>query len=529
MSEVQTPLNWTDSRPDLAAIGQAILKLDPRAIETPPTGASSVPDIVVERMHGLTDWVAQVRSPARGWPSDVPPTPENLAPYALEEAYDVLEALKTAPFGRPGPSPSVDRRGGARTAPTIAPGPIAVHDLLSRLLWLVLGSAEPLVAWLGGVPARLAADPRREAVGTARVVVGLEVRSEAGTCYCDLTGDRPFASQTTPCTLSDLSATLHSEGIAGGQRPFAVGDLLDRLRRAIVSHARELAPLFEPTSVELFAPGGRWHSGQVRLYLQVEFISHDPVAENDECRSPLHELAIAPVSPEQIDTDRPLRQATLQRFSPLLRELGHSATTDPNPFDPAPDSPLCQVVAIASQLADCSENQLPGAFSVSKGQPIPLDDFVRRLFWQCLAGAYEMMQLLTGIQGRVLQPERSWQTGTLRLVGLLRIEAPGSSWEVDLATGEVVGSGDRPASGQDNRVAPKSAIDADECDWCRQPILTEVLLSRAIARVRARSLQMTVLERALFAGDPFPIHLHRPDRQHESSALELRFVLELLP
>jgi hypothetical protein len=529
MSEAQTPLNWTDSRPDLAAIGQAILKLDPRANETLPTGASSVPDIVVERMHGLTDWVAQVRSPARGWPSDVPPTPENLAPYALEEAYDVLEALKTAPFVRPEPSLTVDRRDGSRTPPTIAPGPISLHDLLSRLLWLVLGSAEPLLAWLGGVRARLAADPRREAVGTAQVVVGLEVRTEAGACYFDLTGDRPFASQTTPCTLSDLSATLYSEGMGGGYRPFAVGDLLDRLRRAIVSHAPELAPWFEPTSVELFAPGGRWHSGQVRLYLQVEFISHDPAAENDERPSLLHELAIAPVSPEQIDTHRPLRQATLQQFAPLLRQLAQNATTDGNSFDPSPDSPLCQVVAIASQLADCSENQLPGAFSVSKGQPISLDDFVRRLFWQCLAGAYEIMQLLAGVQGRVLQPERSWQGGTLRLVGLLRIEVPSSSWELDLATGEAVGNTVRTGSGHENRVAPKSVICAPECDWCRQPILTEVLLSRAIARLRARSLQMTVLERALFALVRCPVYLHRTDRRRESSSLELRFVLEFLP
>jgi XTP/dITP diphosphohydrolase len=49
----------------------------------------------VEALQRLVDVVAQLRSPVGGCPWDLAQTPESLLPYILEEAYEVVEAIRS--------------------------------------------------------------------------------------------------------------------------------------------------------------------------------------------------------------------------------------------------------------------------------------------------------------------------------------------------------------------------------------------------------------------------------------------------
>lgn len=55
----------------------------------------SVPASVLEALQQLIDVVAQLRSPNGGCPWDLAQTPQTLTPYVIEEAYEVVEAIRS--------------------------------------------------------------------------------------------------------------------------------------------------------------------------------------------------------------------------------------------------------------------------------------------------------------------------------------------------------------------------------------------------------------------------------------------------
>jgi XTP/dITP diphosphohydrolase len=50
---------------------------------------------ILEALHNLIEVVAQLRSPAGGCPWDLAQTPETLIPYVIEEAYEVVDAIRS--------------------------------------------------------------------------------------------------------------------------------------------------------------------------------------------------------------------------------------------------------------------------------------------------------------------------------------------------------------------------------------------------------------------------------------------------
>ena len=55
----------------------------------------SIPASVLEALQQLIDVVAQLRSPNGGCPWDLAQTPQTLTPYVIEEAYEVVEAIRS--------------------------------------------------------------------------------------------------------------------------------------------------------------------------------------------------------------------------------------------------------------------------------------------------------------------------------------------------------------------------------------------------------------------------------------------------
>ncbi|MBE9076695.1 nucleoside triphosphate pyrophosphohydrolase [Romeria aff. gracilis LEGE 07310] len=62
---------------------------------TPSSFTSSTPPATLEALQRFIAVIAQLRNPDGGCPWDLAQTPQTLAPYVLEEAYEVVDALQS--------------------------------------------------------------------------------------------------------------------------------------------------------------------------------------------------------------------------------------------------------------------------------------------------------------------------------------------------------------------------------------------------------------------------------------------------
>ncbi|MBD1895463.1 nucleoside triphosphate pyrophosphohydrolase [Coleofasciculus sp. FACHB-129] len=60
-----------------------------------PESAHPIPQTALEALQQLIEVVAQLRSPNGGCPWDLAQTPQTLTPYVIEEAYEVVDAIRT--------------------------------------------------------------------------------------------------------------------------------------------------------------------------------------------------------------------------------------------------------------------------------------------------------------------------------------------------------------------------------------------------------------------------------------------------
>ncbi|MBD2742998.1 nucleoside triphosphate pyrophosphohydrolase [Coleofasciculus sp. FACHB-1120] len=60
-----------------------------------PESAHPMPQTALEALQQLIEVVAQLRSPNGGCPWDLAQTPQTLTPYVIEEAYEVVDAIRT--------------------------------------------------------------------------------------------------------------------------------------------------------------------------------------------------------------------------------------------------------------------------------------------------------------------------------------------------------------------------------------------------------------------------------------------------
>lgn len=60
-----------------------------------PESAYPMPQTALEALQQLIEVVAQLRSPNGGCPWDLAQTPQTLTPYVIEEAYEVVDAIRT--------------------------------------------------------------------------------------------------------------------------------------------------------------------------------------------------------------------------------------------------------------------------------------------------------------------------------------------------------------------------------------------------------------------------------------------------
>ena len=338
-----TPTSQILDPSEVAFAGKTVLKLSTAAIEdngeaTPrkktisPQTTEGFSAPVLAAMTKLVEIVAELRSPMGGWPRDLPKTSENLIPYVLEEAYDVLDAIEESP--EPPKVRGEDERGRGGEGERGRGGEkfIVVDDLIPRLLWDAIESSYDVMQLIGGVRAQLVRSPQETCRGFLRLVVGLAVSSGNNRWFVDLAthnadrdrGDSDF------CPPECL---IHSPNVLLCQQPIAAGALVAHLQREIECSSPELARLMEPNPVEWLHPHQQWLTGQIQFTMDLEFLPEpdpepqDPETENPEAgeqtvteMSPPLELNSSRSQPAEPDGGPPLTKGGL--VEPTLTKEG---------------------------------------------------------------------------------------------------------------------------------------------------------------------------------------------------------------
>ncbi len=384
---------------------------------------------VLAALRRLVGMVQRLRSPAGGWQSELPPTPENLLPYVTEEAADVLEALRHLPRPVAVESP----------LPSNPPAFYGLDQLSAQLLWAIVGTAYPIMPLIEGVAGQCRWPATTWCNGMLRLVICLEGHTTELAWQLDLT-TLQSAAHLLPAD-AQLAATegllrsilfTRTEIAMGATEPAAqpvaayLRQLTEQLQRANLA----LAPFFTGVSGAWLQPSEDWQTGELKLSLGFEFVPEAAEASAGE----------EPVSPKPLTLSLPTtrlkladphllehytQRAIQQPLEPLLRSAAFLSGTNS-------DNLLLPLVTAAYEAADHIYTPASPQFFLI--QPEDLAQLLPRLLWNLTSSDYAVMVLLGGVKAEVLQPLKPWQTGVLRLAPLLEIRGETARQVVDLAT-----------------------------------------------------------------------------------------------
>ncbi|AFY84925.1 hypothetical protein [Oscillatoria acuminata] len=436
MSEPQ-PLNPEYPSFDPLQVRQTILKLLPPKTG-PVAGEFCLDREAIAAWEKLIAKVAEMRLPKPGGIFDYPPTPEILTPYLLPEACQVLDSFKQAAVLPPELNPDLN------PAPNTAPEPlfIPLEDWIPELLWYAVSSSEAVMRLISGIPAHIFQPEQGWDGGMVRLVLGL--RGKSGDChwFFDLASDRPCPYPGELVPLDPETTRIQSDAVASLRESLPLGNFLSQLRQQLHLATPELARFLQPTPVEFLQPGSPWQVGQIELTLEFEFV-RDPELEffSGPFSDPDHPTS-AKIRPCQPLVDYPDSSTTpgtcdggiAAAVLPLLWEWQEKSDGIPESNNKGEGLELIPLfVAIASRLLDTEPSD---PVTPSPTLEISIDELASQLLWKMLGSGLEAMQWIAGVHARILQPEREWETGMVRLVGLLTVETPRFSCSIDIATGQ---------------------------------------------------------------------------------------------
>lgn len=443
-----------------ATCTHALLRLpDATLIET-LTQLPSPPAETLPALTALVTLLQQLRSPQSDPPSL---TPAALLPYVMDEAYDLLEALRP---------PAV-----ALEVSTVPPVGLVRLDALSpQLLWCVARSAYPTLQLLEGTPARICAANGAWQAGILRLAVILELTAADTRVAIDLAlGSDPHDSIPSDWLIQlDQGSDLQVVGDMGLGTERSLLDLdstLTVIRQQLQRTQPTLQSWLEGIPVEWLVAGSDWRSGQVRLQLELSFLPPLPeplsspttrltpieaeLLDEQELAAEGEALPCAPTASDMmpiivVEMPRsPIISTTLirlarvedhQQFAQLalqqelgqcLQHFGGRVITEPV------ESLLLPLVQSVSQLTEAALT--PTLPPVCLQQPeLLMDELLPKLLWQVTRSSFAVMTGLAGIACTLLEPTAAWQTGLLRLMVVLELQTQDDQWWIDLATGRLL-------------------------------------------------------------------------------------------
>ncbi|MBD2021407.1 hypothetical protein H6F43_14605 [Leptolyngbya sp. FACHB-36] len=400
----------------------------------------------VAAMQRLVMLLCSLRSNSKQFSQE--PTPESLAPYVSEEAYDLLDALQAE---------ETESRTQCETSDkTLNPALIEIESLIPYLLWGVARSSYSAMQMIEGV--RGQCFDRAWTTGMVRLVVMLQVEAPTVRWCVDL---------ATRCAVGSLLATEAQIRSDAPLLPVAdeatqrVDRQLQALSQQIEAATSALKPLLDGVTVDLLQPNQNWQRGTLQLKLGLEFMPY----EDSNPQTASHLTPATPAAP-------PFDGSSLIR----LREPGVHA------FHMTASHHLVSAVShLRSQnvtdpqlhldLVQAAWNVLDGFQSRDLNflQPqLLMDEFMPQLLWQVTRSGYDVMQLVGGVEAQVLQPALPWEQGSLRLAATLTVVSGTRLCRYDLSTGQCLTTDAVPL--------PLDAIvQSSAIALCRQPVRLSVL------------------------------------------------------
>ncbi|WP_199245371.1 hypothetical protein [[Phormidium] sp. ETS-05] len=372
-----------------SGLAETILKLTKVAAQQPMS------ERAVAATERLVAIVAELSQPDSGWPSDLPMTPENLMPYVLEEAWEVLEVLVAQ---------SGDQETASRGAvPEVLLSSVA--ELIPRCLWWTIASSYDAMRLIGGVeavaipnthqtPANQTQDFATEpTVGILRLVVGLNFAPHSW--LIDLATQEVFHSKKDLSFLLAPGTLVQSPHVELCQEPIEITTLSQQLQQHLIATAPTLATFcnFQPQKVEWLQPHSTWQQGEIFLSLDWQFFPQPDIATSPE-------TSLLP-APTLIKTSHfsllgssnhtisvPPRDISISFFHKLpLQNLNQIEKRD---FIPHIVTAAIHIVATTEQFWLL--------------RPTIIDQWVPQLFWQILRTSYDISILLEGVAAAVLPP-----------------------------------------------------------------------------------------------------------------------------
>lgn len=454
-----------------------VLRFATQALEGLDGRSPTLPEPVAKTLNALVSMVAQLQDPDSGWPSDLPQTPETIAPYVAEEIDRVLDAWSET-----------------STTPTtslldaIAPGgwscyPSRYIDLetwRSRLLWTVMQGSAIAMQWMEGLEGTVIQSHDAAPMQGQVRLVPYGILTLDWPIAFDLTTQHPPAALLAPQVLIQ-SQTAETQGL--DQTPRSVEDLLETLLDGLRVTTPRLKALLDGQTVDVLQPGQAWQSGQIQLQFGFEFIPH--------AVSTVHGVA-TPTSSSSLTTRFTLQEPgqTALRAAVIDHQRRGAIAQRAESWQAIARMPTAQSVGNwVYQACHITERLRHPALTYHQTllhDTILLSHWQRWLLWHLSRSAYPVMQLLGGISVQLLQPGAPWQAGTLRLWAGLHVMTERQPRLIDLTTGYVQDQPHpsihsdaiaRPALGGRSDIIPVNALQTAVLEQCCHTPLLEQLRS----------------------------------------------------
>ncbi|NJN91027.1 MAG: hypothetical protein HC878_12060 [Leptolyngbyaceae cyanobacterium SL_5_14] len=407
------------------------------------------------------------------------------------------------------------------------------------LLWGIARSSHEVMQLLEGIPAKAFKLGQGWRTGIVRLVATLETKIPGLSASLDL------ATLQVNQSLLSSDTMLQSDQYSACQQPTWIAGFLPDLIQQIEATTPSVSRFFAGAEVDALAPNRNWQSGSIQLQLGFEFVATDAIAfpdfaeasveEGGEERgaiasdpSPQNAIDMAPCSTPSSDLSHLQIKFThpdwLEKYSKTLLQQQIASNIQQLPtFRAAGEknrnlssqSLIPLIVKDACNLVDLLQTS-PALSNQALQQAVELEALTHQLLWSFSRSSYEVVQLMGGIRVNLLQPERHWETGTLRLLARLNSKTPEQDWYLDIATRQ-------PPQPHVFPLADDVIVQSHESHWCKQPNVLEQLEAKLM-----HQLEQVAPELHLFmSGTEAEISDAR--QQWHSGAIQLSIGFEFIP
>ncbi len=483
------------------SINKTVLKFNNSISFDSIPSSIDIPSSLVEAIQRLVQIIAHLRSPNGSWPSNLPQTPENLIPYVTEEVSEVLVAYQKYTIL---PSPIVSNVSDTKDLKLQSSVILFLNTLISKLLWNLAQSSYQMMRLLTGINAEILFPNQDWTPGKLRLVASLIIKNENSYSLIDL------ATNDFPPPLITSEAYVQSNDCSFCQHPLEIQSFLKQIIQHIENNCPTINLLSDPIETKFLSPHTQWESIQISIDLGFQFVpdpktsevtpfnnslDNIPIEENlfentpiqdveysilaSLPKSSLLEMNIRLTDPKIIQPyiETQIKSYGLQGLQQKKPQFSQSVKSDLEPkflnLDHQEKPDIIELIEIADELVDVIYSPKSPASLINLKPEISLIDLSLRLLWQVVKSNYNIMQLMSGIEAKVLQPGFGWQAGTLRLLSVLSAEFLNDSWNFDIASSQ-------PLNFDLNPISAESIIQSDSIEWCRSPQSLDFLKSQII-------------------------------------------------